>query len=97
MYKRQVKRVKGAVCDEALPEIVRQAVAQIPVSKRMRWGRERHEFLRPVQLLILLLGYDALDVSLFGLQSGRTSRGHRFHGQIEINIPNPESYEALLR
>jgi glycyl-tRNA synthetase beta chain len=42
-----VKRVQGAVCAEALPEIVRQAVAQIPVSKRMRWGRERHEFLRP--------------------------------------------------
>ena len=27
----------------------------------------------------------------------RASRGHRFHGQSEINIPNPESYEALLR
>ena len=92
-----VKRVQGAVCAEALPEIVRQAVAQIPVSKRMRWGRERHEFLRPVQWLILLLGDDTLDVSLFGLQSGRASRGHRFHGQSEINIPNPESYEALLR
>lgn len=92
-----VKRVTGAVCAEVLPSIVSQAVANIPVSKRMRWGRERHEFLRPVQWLMLLLGEDSLDVSLFGLKSCRVTRGHRFHGKQEIEISHPNCYEVLLR
>lgn len=92
-----VKRVKGAVCADVLPGIVSQAVAQIPVSKRMRWGRARHEFLRPVQWLMLLLGEDSLDVSLFGLESGRLTRGHRFHGKQEIEVSHPNRYELLLR
>ena len=92
-----VKRVTGAVCAEVLPEIINHAVAQIPVSKRMRWGRERHEFLRPVQWLMLLLGNESLDISLFGLKSGRITRGHRFHGKSEITIPNPDCYQEMLR
>ena len=92
-----VKRVTGAVCAEVLPEIVTHAVAQIPVSKRMRWGRERHEFLRPVQWLMLLLGDESLELSLFGLSSGRVTRGHRFHGKSEITIPNPNCYQEMLR
>ena len=92
-----VRRVTGAVCAEVLPEIVSHAVAQIPVSKRMRWGRERHEFLRPVQWLMLLLGNESLDISLFGLKSGRITRGHRFHGKSEITIPSPERYQEMLR
>ena len=92
-----VKRVTGAVCAEVLPEIVSHAVAHIPVSKRMRWGRERHEFLRPVQWLMLLLGNESLDISLFGLKSGRITRGHRFHGKNEITIPNPDCYQEMLR
>ncbi len=92
-----VRRVTGAVCAEVLPTIVSQAVSQIPVSKRMRWGRERYEFLRPVQWLMLLLGNESLDISLFGLRSGRITRGHRFHGKSEITIPSPEHYQAMLR
>jgi glycyl-tRNA synthetase beta chain len=50
------KVAKGALCTDVLPAAVTQAVNGIPVSKRMRWGRERHEFLRPVQWLVLLYG-----------------------------------------
>lgn len=92
-----VRRVTGAVCADVLPDIISHAVAQIPLSKRMRWGRERHEFLRPVQWLLLLLGNEALDISLFGLRSGRITRGHRFHGRSEVRIPSPDRYEAILR
>ena len=91
------KVAKGALCTDVLPAVVSQAVDGIPVSKRMRWGRERHEFLRPVQWLVLLYGAEAIDVSLFGLSSGRISRGHRFHGQSSVTIPHADAYEATLR
>lgn len=91
------KTATGAVCSDVLPAIVSQAVAQIPVSKRMRWGRERHEFLRPVQWLVLLCNERSLDVSLFGLKSDRVSRGHRFHGDDAVEIPHADAYEKTLR
>ena len=46
---------------------------------------------------MLLLGNQSLDISLFGLKSGRVTRGHRFHGKNEITIPSPERYQAMLR
>ena len=44
---------KGADAEAVVPDIVARSVMAIPVSKRMRWGRSRHEFLRPVQWLVL--------------------------------------------
>ncbi len=91
------KIAEGVLCADVLPEVVTQAVNSIPVSKRMRWGRERHEFLRPVQWLVLLYGAEVIEVSLFGLTSDRVSRGHRFHGHSSVAIPNANVYEATLR
>ncbi len=71
--------IKGVQAAEVIPDIIANAVAGIPVSKRMRWGRSRDEFLRPVQWLVLLLGDAVLPLQLFGLESGRESLGHRFH------------------
>ena len=85
------KVAAGALCADVLPAVVTQAVENIPVSKRMRWGRERHEFLRPVQWLVLLYGTEVIDVSLFGLNSDRMSRGQRFHGQSSVAIPNADA------
>ena len=87
----------GPLCARELPAVVTQAVENIPVSKRMRWGRKRHEFLRPVQWLVLLYGAEVINVSLFGLASDRVSRGHRFHGQSSVTIPNADAYEATLK
>lgn len=91
------KVAKGASCASVLPTVVTQAVESIPVSKRMRWGRERHEFLRPVQWLVLLYGTEVIVVSLFGLTSDRVSQGHRFHGKSSVRIPSADAYEATLR
>jgi len=87
---------KGAHAVDVLPEIITDAVAAIPVSKRMRWGRERHEFLRPVQWLVALLGDRVLPVELFGLSSARESRGHRFHHTEPVIISAASEYEREL-
>ena len=92
-----IKAVKGAISVDVLPAIVSQAVSQIPVSKRMRWGRERHEFLRPVQWLVLLYGSDTIELPLFGLHASRTTRGHRFHGDQAVELASADAYEETLR
>ena len=88
---------KGAQAAEVIPDIIANAVAGIPVSKRMRWGRSRDEFLRPVQWLVLLLGDAVLPLQLFGLESSRESRGHRFHHNTPLAISSPAAYRDTLR
>ena len=88
---------RGAQAAAVLPEILANAVASIPVTKRMRWGRERHEFLRPVQWVLALLGAEVIDVVLMGIHSGRHTQGHRFHHPETISLETPDQYqEALL-
>ena len=89
--------LKGAQAAEVIPGIIATAVADLPVSKRMRWGRSRDEFLRPVQWLVLLLEDAVLPLQLFGLESGRDSRGHRFHHNTPVAISSPATYRDALR
>ena len=86
----------GAQANAVLPQILANAVAAIPVSKRMRWGRERHEFLRPVQWIVALLGTQVIDVVVMGIGSDRHTQGHRFHHPESIALKSPEQYEEAL-
>ena len=87
----------GAAATDVIPDIISAAISAIPVSKRMRWGRSRDEFLRPVQWLLLLFGDNVLPLELFGLRSGRDSRGHRFHHNEPVAISEPCAYRETLR
>ena len=87
----------GVAARDVIPQIIKNAVSAIPVSKRMRWGRSRDEFLRPVQWLVLLFGDEILPYEQFGLSSGRDTRGHRFHHNEPVPLPSPGDYQALLR
>ena len=91
------RQVVGARAAAVLPEIIGKAIEAIPVSKRMRWGRQRHEFLRPVQWLVALLGSDIIPVETLGLTSGRATRGHRFHHPEPIALAEANDYENSLR
>ena len=48
-------RTEGKQTDTLLPGIVEKALNDLPIPKRMRWGSTRHEFVRPVHWLIMLL------------------------------------------
>jgi glycyl-tRNA synthetase beta chain len=87
----------GASTAALLPEIVREAVAAMPIPKPMRWGTRSEGFARPVHWFVLLLGSDVVDGELFGLRAGRTSRGHRFMSPGEIPIAAPGDYVGVLR
>ncbi len=91
---RSVQQGKQAV--ELLPSIVDKALNNLPVPKRMRWGVNRYEFVRPVHWLVMLLGEDVVECEFFGLKSGRATYGHRFHSSQALNINSPCDYESLL-
>jgi glycyl-tRNA synthetase beta chain len=86
----------GIVTAQHLQEIVAEAVAALPIAKRMRWGAGSIEFARPVHWVVLLYGGDSGFGPVLGIDSGRVSCGHRFHAPGPIAIERPEDYEAAL-
>ena len=80
-----------------LADIVESALAALPIPKRMRWGTQREEFVRPVHWIVMLFGDSVVDAEVMGLKAGNTSRGHRFHSSGEITINSPASYAEDLR
>ena len=45
----------------------------------------------------MLFGKDVVPGSIMGLESGRTTRGHRFHSNNEVSIATPADYANTLR
>jgi glycyl-tRNA synthetase beta chain len=87
----------GTATASLLPEIVREAVAAMPIPKPMRWGSRDIGFARPVHWLVLLHGDSVVDGELFGLKSDRMSRGHRFMHEGPVWIGTPADYIDALR
>ena len=87
----------GARTATLLPEILREAIAGMPIPKPMRWGDHAWGFARPVHWLVLLHGPEIVEAELFGLQAGRTTRGHRFHHDRTVRLTQPQDYVVALR
>jgi len=87
----------GAKTAELLPDVLREAIATMPIPKPMRWGDHDYAFARPVHWLVLLLGEDVVDAELFGVRADRMSRGHRFMHDKPVWIGNPGDYVDALR
>lgn len=87
----------GAKTADLLADIVREALAGMPIPKPMRWGDHDYAFARPVHWLVLLLGKDVVDAEVLGVRSDRMSRGHRFEHDKPVWIGQPDDYVDALR
>ncbi|MCH6483109.1 glycine--tRNA ligase subunit beta [Pseudoxanthomonas sp. LH2527] len=87
----------GARTADLLADIVREALAGMPIPKPMRWGDHDYAFARPVHWLVLLLGQDVVDAQLLCVTSDRMSRGHRFEHDKPVWIGQPDDYVDALR
>ncbi|MGO4221428.1 glycine--tRNA ligase subunit beta [Lysobacter sp. TAF61] len=87
----------GARTTELLPEILREAVAAMPIPKPMRWSDHDYGFARPVHWLVVLHGKDVVDAQIFGVTSDRMSRGHRFMHDKPVWFSTPNDYVEFLR
>jgi glycyl-tRNA synthetase beta chain len=88
---------KGASTINLLGDIINQAIAALPIAKRMRWGDRAAEFVRPVHSVVLLYGSEVVALEVLGLTAGRVSFGHRFHSPGPIVLKSAKGYESRLR
>lgn len=88
---------QGKKTVDLLEAIVNDALAKLPIAKRMKWGAKREEFVRPAHWLAMLFGADVVNASVLGLQAGRTTRGHRFHYNNAIELAQAGDYLVALK
>jgi glycyl-tRNA synthetase beta chain len=87
----------GAATTQVIGDIISQAIASLPIAKRMRWGARSAEFVRPVHSAVLLFGDEVVPVEILGILSGRITRGHRFHAPRPIVLKSAATYASRLR
>jgi glycyl-tRNA synthetase beta chain len=75
---------------------VEAALKKLPVAKIMRWGDGEAQFVRPVHGLVMLHGAGVISGEVLDIESGNTTRGHRFLSSGEIVIGNAAEYEDVL-
>lgn len=88
---------RGEPATSLLPSIVNQALANLPIARRMRWGAGEQEFVRPVHWVVLLFDADVIDAEILGIKAGRQTRGHRFHAPEPIDLKDSSQYPDALR
>jgi glycyl-tRNA synthetase beta chain len=88
--------VPGQPAQDLLPGIVSDALAALPIPRRMRWGDGETEFVRPVHWVVMLLGTEIVHGTILGLPASRHTRGHRFHAPGPIELPSASDYAAVL-
>ncbi len=86
----------GQATADLLPELIEGALAALPIPRRMRWGANDAEFVRPVHWVVLLHGDQVIDASVMGVRTGNVSQGHRVHSQGALVVENADWYLETL-
>jgi glycyl-tRNA synthetase beta chain len=88
--------ISGKTVQTLMPEIIQQSLAALPIPKRMRWGNNNNEFIRPVHSVILLYGTKVIPATIIGCKAGQITVGHRFLCKKPLKISSPKEYEKVL-
>ncbi len=105
--------VPGATLAEGLQKALTEAIAKLPIPKVMQYQLQSNpgaadagfqpgwtsvHFVRPAHGLVALHGAAVVPVHALGLQSGRSTTGHRFEALVPvITLRDADSYAVQLR
>ncbi|MEL7428997.1 MAG: glycine--tRNA ligase subunit beta, partial [Pseudomonadota bacterium] len=96
----------GRDAQEIIADVMPGIIRGFPWSKSMRWGAASAEagslkWVRPLQSILCLFGpeTEAMDIVPFevdGIESGNTTRGHRFMAPDRFRVSHFDDYAAKL-
>lgn len=93
-----VRKTRGGVAASGLlPDICLEAVRRLSFPKKMRWGAGDFAFGRPIHWIVALLDEAVVPMTLAGVASGRSTRGHRVMGPGPFDLPTAGAYPDMLR
>jgi glycyl-tRNA synthetase beta chain len=91
------KAIPGKATIELLAEILPDSLKALKFDKTMRWGLQKARFVRPIRWILAQLDSELVSFELFNVQSGLTSKGHRFMAPQEFTPSSWTNHLALLR
>ena len=88
----------GQNLEEVLPNILADALKQLPVAKMMRWGDTEYQFVRPLHNLLLTYDNKTIcqDMQIMGLLPTNFTYGHRVMSHDKIIITKSGEYANIL-
>ena len=95
-YLMAMEDVKGQDTAALLPALLEALIRELVFPKSMRWAGTSLTFARPIQWLLALYNGAVVPMTVEGLTSGRTTRGHRFMAPAEVEVAGIDSYLAAL-
>jgi glycyl-tRNA synthetase beta chain len=87
---------EGRATSEILSEIVPTVGSALRFPKMMRWAEGTHLFVRPVHGVVALFDTEVVPFELFGVESGRTTVGHRVHAPEGFELQTADGYAKAL-
>ncbi len=92
------REIAGEPTRALLPRLLVDLAGAIPWKKSMRWGALEESFVRPVHWIVALFGGEVVPLTMFGVASGRETRGHRFLAPAPVALDGTlPDYRQKLR
>ncbi len=91
-----VSQEEGRPTGELLADLLPEALAAVSWPKSMRWEESGTRWVRPVRSILCLLDNQVVPFRFGGVESGRTTLGHRFLSSGTLTIANAGIYAATL-
>jgi glycyl-tRNA synthetase beta chain len=95
-YIRVRRTIKGRSAGEILQERVPQIIEGLRWPKMMRWGNGEHSYIRPIHSVVSVLDGEHLPLTIFGIASGTTTRGHRTLAPQPFEVLSYNDYVTKL-
>ena len=80
-----------------IPDIIKSALNKLPIPKRMRWGKSKTEFVRPVHWSMVVFGNEIIPCEILGTTADNITYGHRFHSPKPMRIKSAKEYLGKLK
>ncbi|HUO92476.1 MAG TPA: glycine--tRNA ligase subunit beta [Rhizomicrobium sp.] len=88
---------EGRVTADVLAKILPETLAKLPWPKSMRWPGSNVRWVRPLHAIVATLDGEVVPFSFAGVESGRTTYGHRFLSKGSIEVRRYDDYVKKLR
>ena len=96
------KDLEGAKLKDIIAECITSSLTRLPIKKMMSYqlsdGWTTVNFVRPAHGLIILHGADIVKTNVLGIESNRSTLGHRFESKKEmIEIQHADKYKEQMK
>ena len=91
------RTVPGRPAVDVIAELLPPIVSRMTFPRMMRWGDGKPLWIRPVHSIVALFDGIVIPFSLFGVETSRTTYGHRTLAPARIIVTGVADYLAKLR